>query len=389
MRKMKVIGSILLGMVFFTLTSCMNMQNAAPTVTEPITEYITAPVTSPVQAEPTDFEESIIFSSDENIPMPTGEKWYDWDSIGTYPNGLYFGHYVTGDEEYLYYAQNISNDNNLLGFELYRSDLDGGNRLLLDKVDKPQWNRNINCYKGYVYYNTPDGIFKIKNDGSGKEQITKEQADSMLVVDGKILCTFSDSFLYEIEGNKKTKLGKMGKRFLSFDNGIMYNGIHLSDNGEAEINAYGLASGRNKMLIEALYSYDNGLIARNHKLYYLYPMEEIYNEACLMEYDIQSGKESKLAKIVCNQDDNGVPSDNLIQFDRYFIYISYNPNTLWGYDTMSNKTYKLAQLNPDSPYIYLAVTQKYVYLGYDDPLEYRLFFRDGKVGLQRLKKDIQ
>lgn len=389
MRKKKAAGILLAILLVVGLPACVSTPDISQDIPQSSISTATSSVTNlAMPSESSKFEEPILFSSDENIPMPTGDKWYDWDNIGTYPNDLYFGHAVTGDEHYLYYTDNIWDGDELKGFMLYRCDLDGRNPLLLDKVNGPQWNRNVNCYKEYVYYETPNGIFKIKNNGTDKTQLTKQAVSNMLVADGEVLYVLKGA-LYENDENGTHKIGNTDalglENFLSYDKGALYNGIHTTENGDTEIKAYDISKGKNKTLIEDLFQYDSGMIADQGKLYYLFSKDLLYDEPYIMTYDTATGEESRLTKIVTSGDDNGVPSDNLVRFDRYLIYISHDDNRdiVWGYDLHTDKTYKLADIHSDDNYYYMTVTPKYLYINNE-----RLVFKDGHAGLQRLISDI-
>lgn len=208
-----------------------------------------SPVVASESMQANVYDPMIIFTSEGSVPAPDGGKWYDWDVFGMYPNQLYFGHTYAADEKNLYYFKPLtSGEDYKNGALLCKCDFNGSNEQVIQVIGEPfhetaHRTENLNCYKEWLYYSTDKAVYKVKKDGTGLTRLTDLPAYDLLIADGKILCTLTnyeshiedDDSLYQIGENGLQKLGDVGLPFLSYDSGVLYNGVHIDDGGTVEM----------------------------------------------------------------------------------------------------------------------------------------------------------
>jgi hypothetical protein len=91
----------------------------------------------------------------EDTILPLSTPWYDWQKEGVNTLDLEMGGCLTGDDKYMYFIPdyNVDNPTN----NLYKANLDGSGRTLLDKG----CNGNLIIENNTLYYLKDDGIYSI------------------------------------------------------------------------------------------------------------------------------------------------------------------------------------------------------------------------------------
>lgn len=336
----------------------------------------------------------IEFIASASLPASEGGDWYEWDKAGGFPsnqtiNGSIF--YIE-EQDMLIRAEWSQDDDK---GKLIVSKLDGTNqKILADNMSNDDQSEyyGFNYFDGWIYYVQPDGIYKVKPDGTENHKIISRQpgmySDQVFIYGGLlyIIRDYEDSIeSYDFDGNnhKIINVPDIPMGYYFFASGYLYYGAISSEDEGGDswsIYRYNLQTGKSDMPVSDA---TGPVITYKDRVYYLGQDDAL---GTVLEY-----KDGKTTKIINGDEDTDWDSNYNLYKNYFFCFKNETGignsegGTVCAIDADTGAENELFSL-PDfyDASFFSAGNSVFIYTGCADDPAYRITFEGDQAKLWKL-----